>query len=102
MATPSSEADDLTAHSRDAHSPCIAVLRLYLFSALASLPPLSVCPEIGAGLTGFGSLFLVLGVILLFDKALLALGNVRQHTTHEGGTDERSTQRAGLHLLTAC
>lgn len=42
--------------------------------------------EIGAGLTGFGSLFLVLGVILLFDKALLALGNVSRRR-------RRQTQR---------
>jgi hypothetical protein len=32
--------------------------------------------EIGIGLTALGLLFLFLGIILLFDKALLALGNV--------------------------
>jgi hypothetical protein len=32
--------------------------------------------EIGAALVSFGSLFLVLGIILFFDAALLALGNV--------------------------
>lgn len=31
--------------------------------------------KIGIGLTGFGSLFLVMGVMFLFDRALLALGN---------------------------
>lgn len=32
--------------------------------------------QIGVGLTGFGSLFLLLGIILLFDKAFLVIGNV--------------------------
>jgi len=32
--------------------------------------------KIGIGLVGFGAAFLVLGVILLFDKGLLAIGNI--------------------------
>ena len=38
--------------------------------------------EIGVGLAGFGITFLFLGVVLLFDKGLLAIGNVSRF----GGT----------------
>ena len=33
-------------------------------------------PEIGLGLVAFGLAFLGLGVVLIFDKGLLAMGNV--------------------------
>ena len=36
----------------------------------------SLIAEIGIGLTGFGAFFLFLGIIFLFDKGLLAIGNV--------------------------
>ena len=37
--------------------------------------------EIGVGLTGFGIVFIFLGVMLFFDRGLLAMGNV-SYTAH--------------------
>jgi len=35
--------------------------------------------EIGVGLAGFGISFLFLGIILFFDRGLLAIGNVSSY-----------------------
>lgn len=37
---------------------------------------LKMSTEIGLGLTGFGVLFTLLGIIMLFDKGFLAMGNI--------------------------
>ena len=54
-------------------------VQLSNFSLSGPHPPLSLslCPaEIGLGLVAFGLGFLSLGVVLFFDKGLLAMGNV--------------------------
>ncbi|KAF6025016.1 GOLT1B [Bugula neritina] len=40
------------------------------------LPAITDFQKIGVGLAGFGFVFLFLGVVLLFDKGLLAIGNI--------------------------
>ncbi|XP_058557967.1 LOW QUALITY PROTEIN: vesicle transport protein GOT1B-like [Neofelis nebulosa] len=49
---------------------------LQLLSPLAAMISLPDTQRIGVGLTGYGVFFLFFGMILLFDKALLAIGNV--------------------------
>uniref|UniRef100_A0A4W4FDV9 Golgi transport 1Bb n=1 Tax=Electrophorus electricus TaxID=8005 RepID=A0A4W4FDV9_ELEEL len=43
---------------------------------LAEMISLTDSQKIGMGLTGFGVFFLFFGMILFFDKALLAIGNI--------------------------
>ncbi len=59
----------------------------------------SISAEIGVGLTGFGSLFLVLGILLFFDKAMLALGNVSRGAMRSPAMPTRFTVLS-LHVET--
>lgn len=69
--------------------------------------------EIGVALTTFGAIFMLLGVMLFFDGALLALGNVRNHApslllaSHSASSDSVSVwsdtdYRASKDLLLLC
>lgn len=63
------------------------VCLLLVFGIVASDQLLQLCsvtlapPEIGVGLTAFGLLFTVLGVLFFFDRGLLAMGNVSTAAT---------------------
>jgi hypothetical protein len=67
---------------REIDPPCFSSVACIAFTRFKShgifhTDPLPRPSEIGVGLTAFGAIFLFLGVMLLFDSALLALGNVR-------------------------
>lgn len=42
--------------------------------------------EIGVGLTAFGLFFMMMGVLMLFDGGLMAIGNVNMNKQKEGTT----------------
>ena len=54
------------------HSQCST-----LIAFVPSYYDSSYRPELGIGLVGFGITFLFLGIMLFFDRGLLAIGNVR-------------------------
>ena len=76
--------EGVTAAAMDDYRSALAVAHSHPWSwLLCPQPPgdpkcLASCTEIGIGLTGAGLLFMVLGMMMFFDKGLLAMGNVRR------------------------
>ena len=67
-------------------TPCGSQTHRVLSRAFANtLASLTCVAEIGVALTTFGGLFMLLGIMLFFDGALLALGNVRDCVNQTDG-----------------
>ena len=80
--TPGSS-EGVIAAAMDDYRSAFAVAQSHPWSRVPRPQPpgdvrLAPCAEIGIGLTGAGLLFMLLGMMMFFDKGLLAMGNVRR------------------------